>query len=252
MDLISNTEKLKDFISLAEAQSITGISKDYFRICIQKGYLQGHKIGRNWTTTKEWLTAYLQKYRPGFTPKTKQVSEKVSAEENPVLIDNIILPDPTIIAALVAPAKQSFQPVLAQQEVIEKIPQIIADKNFEVIEELQDLPQADLNLEKIKKELRFQLFQEIKTKTFKSFTQVSLTLAVLGIGFFIYKNPTALASYANNLKKTVVTAANSVQYFQQKSVLAFEKTSVAFASKITNATGQLQQRVKLYFHQCFL
>ena len=37
-----------EYLSLAEAEKITGVSQDYFRICIRKGYLQGEKFGRNW------------------------------------------------------------------------------------------------------------------------------------------------------------------------------------------------------------
>ena len=59
-DMLSNTDKTSEYISLAQAAKETGISKDYFRICIQKNYLRGIKFGRNWVTKKEWVDEYIK------------------------------------------------------------------------------------------------------------------------------------------------------------------------------------------------
>ena len=108
MDLIPYTDKNSKFISLAEAHILTGISKDYFRVCIQKGYLRGVKIGRNWTTTKEYLDEYIKKYRPEPLIEATTVSRldpaglletEIPAEPSVELISNIIYPDPSLLAS---------------------------------------------------------------------------------------------------------------------------------------------------------
>lgn len=50
-----NNNGQEEFISLADAAKIYGVSKDYLRLLIFKGKLQGKKFGRNWMTTKSRL-----------------------------------------------------------------------------------------------------------------------------------------------------------------------------------------------------
>ena len=58
----------REYISLAQASLNTGISKDYFRICVQKGYLQAVKLGRNWFTKNAWVDEYIKTYRKAPVP----------------------------------------------------------------------------------------------------------------------------------------------------------------------------------------
>src|SRR3989344_2884159 len=51
----SNGEK---YFSLAEIAPKYGVSQDYLRFLIFKKKLRGQKIGRNWTTTNEWMNEF--------------------------------------------------------------------------------------------------------------------------------------------------------------------------------------------------
>lgn len=48
----------EQFMSLADAAKIYGVSKDYLRLLIFKGKLRGKKFGRNWMTTQSRLEEY--------------------------------------------------------------------------------------------------------------------------------------------------------------------------------------------------
>lgn len=50
-----------DFISLSEATTYCDHSQDYLNLLARKGMLRAVKIGRNWVTTKEWLSEYQQR-----------------------------------------------------------------------------------------------------------------------------------------------------------------------------------------------
>lgn len=58
-DFSNNQESSHEqFMSLADAAKIYGVSKDYLRLLIFKGKLRGKKFGRNWMTTKSRLEEY--------------------------------------------------------------------------------------------------------------------------------------------------------------------------------------------------
>jgi len=48
-----------NFISLKDASTYCDYSPDYLNLLVRKGLLKALKIGRNWVTTKEWLSDYL-------------------------------------------------------------------------------------------------------------------------------------------------------------------------------------------------
>jgi uncharacterized protein YuzE len=73
-------------ISLAEAATIANVSPQAIRKAIERGRLDGRKIGRNWTTTTAALTTYLNSRAhegPGsaqgaVAERTRQASTKAS------------------------------------------------------------------------------------------------------------------------------------------------------------------------------
>lgn len=66
----SKAEAAKQFVSLAEASKIVGLSPDHLRRLAIEGKLWAIKIGRNWVTTEESVQAYLATNpRPGRKPK---------------------------------------------------------------------------------------------------------------------------------------------------------------------------------------
>lgn len=61
-----------DYIPLSEASKITGYTIDHLRRLIQKGKMQGERIGRNYVTTRPAVQDYLASSpRPGPKPKAK-------------------------------------------------------------------------------------------------------------------------------------------------------------------------------------
>lgn len=67
---VSKAEAAKQFISLAEASKIVGLSSDHLRRLAIEGKLWAVKIGRNWVTTETSLQAYMATNpRPGRKPK---------------------------------------------------------------------------------------------------------------------------------------------------------------------------------------
>jgi excisionase family DNA binding protein len=62
--------EINNLISLSEAASISGLSPDHLRRLAEQGKLRAKKIGRNWVTTKEALSDYIEKRRPRGRPKT--------------------------------------------------------------------------------------------------------------------------------------------------------------------------------------
>jgi excisionase family DNA binding protein len=61
---------LQDLISLAEASILSGLSTDHLRRLAEQGKLKARKVGRNWITTKESLTSYMEQRKPRGRPKT--------------------------------------------------------------------------------------------------------------------------------------------------------------------------------------
>jgi len=49
----------EDFISLAEAAEVYGLSMDYLRTIARSGRLAARKIGRNWVTTRADVENYI-------------------------------------------------------------------------------------------------------------------------------------------------------------------------------------------------
>ncbi len=67
---VSSAEAAKQFISLAEASKLVGLSSDHLRRLAIEGKLWAVKMGRNWVTTEESLRAYLAtKPKPGRKPQ---------------------------------------------------------------------------------------------------------------------------------------------------------------------------------------
>ncbi|MDD5146411.1 MAG: helix-turn-helix domain-containing protein [Candidatus Pacebacteria bacterium] len=75
--VVKDGDDNKNYISLAEGAEYSGYSQDYLRFRIRQGKLKAKKIGRNWLTTKEWLSEYAQR-----------VAEyKVKLQKAPVLLE---------------------------------------------------------------------------------------------------------------------------------------------------------------------
>ena len=60
---------IKNLISLKEASDICKLSSDHLRRLAEQGKLDAKKIGRNWITTKEAITEYMDKRKPRGRPK---------------------------------------------------------------------------------------------------------------------------------------------------------------------------------------
>ncbi len=54
-----NEESISQLISLTEAAKISGFTDSYIRKLARSGKIWARKIGRNWLTTEEAITAYL-------------------------------------------------------------------------------------------------------------------------------------------------------------------------------------------------
>lgn len=48
-----------EYISLHQAQNISGYSQDYLRLRARQGKLKSLKFGNKWVTKKEWVDDYL-------------------------------------------------------------------------------------------------------------------------------------------------------------------------------------------------
>lgn len=59
----------ENLISLTEAAGICGLSPDHLRRLSEQGKLKAQKIGRNWVTTKQALTDYMDNKNPRGRPK---------------------------------------------------------------------------------------------------------------------------------------------------------------------------------------
>ena len=98
------------YISLKEAEKITGYSANYLGLRARQGKLRAIKIGRDWFTTQEWLKEYVKRVeeykakRKNQTQKSKPEKETLSqppvAQQPPV---QLFLPRPTaLLLSLVA------------------------------------------------------------------------------------------------------------------------------------------------------
>jgi hypothetical protein len=50
----------EELISLAEAAAEFGVSAGHLRLLVSRGDVKGKKIGRNWTTTRRAVAAYMR------------------------------------------------------------------------------------------------------------------------------------------------------------------------------------------------
>lgn len=65
---VSNETAIQ-FVSLAEAADLSGLSHSHLRLLVRQDKIWGIKIGRDWLTTKEAVKAYLAtERRPGRKP----------------------------------------------------------------------------------------------------------------------------------------------------------------------------------------
>jgi excisionase family DNA binding protein len=62
-------ELAANLISVTEASRFSGLSVSLIRLLLKRGEIEGVKIGRNWSTTREAMEKYLAKdRRPGPKP----------------------------------------------------------------------------------------------------------------------------------------------------------------------------------------
>ena len=70
----SDQPGLDQLISLQEAAELSGLSASHLRLLVRRGDVWGAKVGRNWVTTKEAVSQYVDKERrPG--PKSEEPQE---------------------------------------------------------------------------------------------------------------------------------------------------------------------------------
>ncbi|MEK7172915.1 MAG: hypothetical protein AAB740_02985, partial [Patescibacteria group bacterium] len=82
--------KNQEFMPLAQAAKVYGVSQDYLRFLIFKKRLHGEKFGRNWVTTKTWLDEYFLtedlRCKNGEIKKTALIQEKNDVDLQPAAI----------------------------------------------------------------------------------------------------------------------------------------------------------------------
>jgi len=71
---MSISDNQNHYISLREASGCCSHSQDYLKLRARQGKLKAVKIGRNWVTTKEWLSEYLRQGRSQWSNKKKIIS----------------------------------------------------------------------------------------------------------------------------------------------------------------------------------
>ena len=69
---IQNTK----YIPLHEAAKLTDYSQEYISLLCRRGKIKGEKLGRNWFTTKEWISDYVDKIK-----ESKEVKSNKDKEE---------------------------------------------------------------------------------------------------------------------------------------------------------------------------
>ena len=62
--------EINDLISLKQASEISGLSHDHLRRLAEQGKIDSKKIGRNWITTKDAITKYMEQKKPRGRPKS--------------------------------------------------------------------------------------------------------------------------------------------------------------------------------------
>ena len=67
----SKSLQTQNLISLWQASELCGLSPDHLRRLAEQGKLDANKIGRNWITTKEAISEYMEKRKP----RGREVSE---------------------------------------------------------------------------------------------------------------------------------------------------------------------------------
>ncbi len=91
--LANQNNSREQFISLADAAKIYGVSKDYLRLLIFKGKLQGKKFGRNWMTTGSRLEEYFSSPDRRNGGGVKKIDAKVSDINDNVVVSAVIKND---------------------------------------------------------------------------------------------------------------------------------------------------------------
>ncbi len=111
-------ENFDSFLSLAEASKLTGYHQDYLGFLCRTGKLQGFKIGRNWTTTKQALDEFIKNYKNGVSEIVDETGRKIPVKVErlapQVVIADLPAGQPPIAAGLVFSQGATPQP----QEVL--------------------------------------------------------------------------------------------------------------------------------------
>jgi len=78
-------QNFENFISLAEASRLTGYHQDYLGFLCRTGKLNGYKIGRNWTTTKQGLELFIKNFKNGTTEVIDETGRRIPVKAKPLL-----------------------------------------------------------------------------------------------------------------------------------------------------------------------
>jgi len=84
----------KNYISLKEAEKITGYSANYLGLRARQGKLKAIKIGRDWFTKKEWLEEYIRQVEE-YKTKRRKKEEQPSLPKEPQ--KQLFLPKPASV-----------------------------------------------------------------------------------------------------------------------------------------------------------
>ena len=94
---IKNTNKI---LSLSEASKVTGYHQDYLGFLCRTGKLEGHKIGRNWTTTSAAIKKLMNSGvvdEPHGTTRSTPTSIPVRVEKTALTFQEQTIPVNTVV-----------------------------------------------------------------------------------------------------------------------------------------------------------
>lgn len=98
-------EKIKiagyDLMPLSEAAKMAGCTPEHLNLMARRKKIRAKKLGRNWHTTKEWVSAYLKTIEAGKSAKKRKVKSAADAGRN---LENIFSKEPVEI---ISPIKNS-------------------------------------------------------------------------------------------------------------------------------------------------
>lgn len=161
--ILTKTEKIDDYISLAEATKFCNYSQEYLSLRARRGKLKSAKIGRNWKTTRKWLDEYIKKteeYKNDLEKKSRSKEIFFKINNAPIIFDKTEK-EATLAKALFFTGKN------IKNEEIEKHFPIV---NFDEADNCSDSPAPPKNL-------------PIEKIAFKNLNKNSLLVALLKIGF---------------------------------------------------------------------